>query len=509
MGLGVRQKLILLGTLVVAVASFGFTALTLHFWRGWVEEDLQERAVAFAREVAATIGDRREFESGALLHDQIQRIIEIRRNVLQLDVLAFGGDETKVVATSHPQSRLPFSRRQADRVRRGRVFSHLIEGERGRYWEVMVPIALEGTVAGAVAAKFSLDRADRLALRIRTWAFALTTASVILMASLMGVAVHLVVNRPVRRFMDAIARVGQGDTAASVQVRTTDEFGVLASHFNDMMARIVRFNDELQARVTQATAELDRRYQEVRRLNELLFRTQRSLSHTERLALSGRIMAEVAHEVGTPLHSVAGHLELLRKDLPPELVSEDLNRRLAIIETQLARVTEIIAQLLDLTRQSPGEPGPVDLNRLIRDTVDLLRPSLSAAGLSVHLALDPDLPLVQGHANQLQQVVLNLLTNAMDATQAGGRVEATTRAVPREGVVVVEVSDTGRGIPPADQKHIFEPFFSTKDSGRGTGLGLFVSQQIVRDHHGRIEVESEEGRGSLFRLLLPGTGNGS
>jgi signal transduction histidine kinase len=259
--------------------------------------------------------------------------------------------------------------------------------------------------------------------------------------------------------------------------------------------------------VTEATAELDRRYREVQRLNALLFEMQRSLGHVERLAISGRIMAEVAHEVGTPLHSVAGHLELLRKDLPPDLLSEDLARRLTVIETQLTRVIEIITQLLDLTRRSPGEPALVDLNQLVGDTADLVRPGLSTAGLAFRLVTTPELPPVLGHQNQLQQVILNLLTNAMDATRAGGRVEVITRVHPDRWEVEVEVSDTGQGIPLTHRKQIFEPFFSTKDPGQGTGLGLFISAQIVRDHKGRIEVESEESRGSTFRVFLPVAGS--
>jgi signal transduction histidine kinase len=306
--------------------------------------------------------------------------------------------------------------------------------------------------------------------------------------------------------MAAIARVRDGDPTATVRVSTADEFGVLASHFNEMLARIHQFNDELEAKVKEATAELDRRYQEVQRLNELLFRMQRSLSHAERLALSGRIMAEVAHEVGTPLHSVAGHLEILRKDLPPDLLSEDIRRRLGIIESQLTRSTEIIAQLLDLTRRSPGEPGPVDINQLIRDTADLVRPGLATAGLTLQVVADPGPPTARGHSTQLQQVVLNLLTNAMDATPAGGRIELITRTFLAQGQVGVEVSDTGCGIPLVHQKQIFDPFFSTKEPGRGTGLGLFISAQIVRDHQGRIEVESVEGRGSTFRVFLPAAG---
>lgn len=477
--------------------------LGLRFSRGWVEEDLKERAIAFAREVAATIGDRREFESGALLEEQIRQILAVRQNVLQLDILAVGAEGTKLVATSHAETRLPFRGKEMNQILQGHVISRLVREPSGRYWEVMAPVTLQGTAVGAVAAKFSLYRADRQAARIRMWAMALTAASVVVMGFLMSLAVKQVVDRPVRRFMDAIARVRQGDTAAAVRVRSRDEFGVLASHFNEMMERVNQFNDELQVRVKEATAELDRRYQELQHLNELLFGMQRSLSHAERLALSGRIMAQVAHEVGTPLHSVAGHLELLRKGLSPDLLSEDLNRRLALIESQLGRVIEIITQLLDLTRRSPGDPGPVDMNQLVRDTSDLARPGLSGAGLALTVATDPELPAVLGHQNQLQQVVLNLLTNAMDATPAGGRVELTTRALPDRGGVEVEVSDTGQGIPLAHRKQIFEPFFSTKEPGRGTGLGLFISAQIVRDHKGRIEVQSEEGRGSTFRVFLP------
>ena len=169
----------------------------------------------------------------------------------------------------------------------------------------------------------------------------------------------------------------------------------------------------------------------------------------------------------------------------------------------MARVTTIIAQLLDLTRRSPGEPGPVDVPGIVLETVDLVRPGLAAAGLALEVDTDPAAGAVQGHAHQLQQVVLNLLTNAIDATPPGGTVRVATRRVPAEAAVVVEVGDTGCGIPPADQKQIFEPFFSTKEPGRGSGLGLFISAQIVRDHQGRIDVESEAGRGSTFRVTLP------
>src|SRR5262245_9575208 len=505
MGPGVRLKLVLLSVAVLVVVSFGFTALSLSLTRGWVEEDLRERAIAFAREIAATIGDRRELESSVLLHEQIRQILDIRRNVGQLDILAFEGERAKIVATSHADRRLPFTRGDVARVQQGQVVSRLVGGSGERYWEVMAPITLGGQPAGAAAARFSLERADQAAARTRAWAFALTAASVIVMGLLMSVAIRQVVDRPIRRFVEAIARIRMGETSATVPVAGRDEFGVMARHFNEMMARINQFNDELKLRVQEAVAELDQRYQEVQRLNEQLFDLGRRLSHAERLAVSGRIMAEVAHEVGTPLHSVAGHLELLRRELPLEVLTDDTRCRLAVIEGQLGRVTGIITQLLDVTRRSAGPPARVDVNRLLRETIELVRPGMSSAGLVLRVQPAAGLPAVHGHPSQLQQVMLNLLTNAMDATPPGGRVEVSTRADMDRGQVIVEVRDTGQGMTPAARRQIFEPFFSTKEPGRGTGLGLFISAQIVRDHKGSIEVESDAGRGSAFRVCLPAT----
>jgi two-component system NtrC family sensor kinase len=325
----------------------------------------------------------------------------------------------------------------------------------------------------------------------------------VLMALLMNAAIHLVVDRPIRRFMDAIARAPANGGPAAVDVRTSDELGVLAAQFNEMLSRIGRFNEELRTRVAEATDELDRRYHQVEQLNALLFEMQRRLGHAERLALSGRVMAEVAHEVGTPLHSVAGHLELLRRDLPPAVLTDDTARRLAIIETQVTRVIEIIARLLDITRRAPGEPGAVDVQALARDTADLVRPALARAGVTLAVRTEPGLTAVRGQHDQLQQVILNLLTNAMAATPPGGAIAVTTRALADDGEVEIAVSDTGHGIPAGHREQIFEPFFSTKEAGRGTGLGLFISAEIVREHKGRIDIESEEGRGTTFRVVLP------
>jgi two-component system NtrC family sensor kinase len=394
-----------------------------------------------------------------------------------------------VVATSHPGRRLGFIDRDASDVLHGDVVAREVTSGPDRHWEVTAPITLNGTVAGAVAVKFSTQRADELTSRIRFWAVTLAAASVLVIGVLMSVAIDLVVDRPIGGFMRSISSVDETGVPPMVDVKTRDEFGVLARQFNEMVSRIGRFNEELRTRVAEATG--------------MLFAMQRRLSHAERLALSGRVMAEVAHEIGTPLHSVAGHLELLRKDFGPAGLTDDAARRLTIIEEQLQRVSDIITGLLDVTRRAPGEPGPVDLERLARDTVELVRPGVTNAGVAIDVRGDGGPATVRGRRDQLQQVILNLVTNAIDATPPGGRIEVRTRAVAAANEVEIAVTDSGEGITREDRAHIFEPFFSTKEPGRGTGLGLFISAEIVREHDGRIDLESEAGRGSTFRVRLP------
>ena len=502
MRLRVRHKLVLLGTLGIVVVSSAFAWINLALAHRAIEEDLKARAIVYAREVAVTLGDRTKVETGEVLHHLITRLLEIRKSVLQLDVLTFGPGEPMVVATNVPAVRLPFSGQDAHEVRHGRTVLRSVTNRAERYWEVAAPITLEQSVVGAVVVKISAERAEELLSRIEFWALTLSAVSVVVMGLLMSASIRLVVDRPIQRFMRTISIAAEDGVPRAVSVAGTDEFAVLARHFNAMVARIGRFSEEMRTRVAEATGELDRRYRQVEQLNTLLFEMQRRLGRAERLALSGRVMAEVAHEVGTPLHSVAGHLELLRKDLPPEALTADASRRLTIIEAQVVRVIEIITRLLDVTRRAAGEPGPVDLERLARDTADLVRPTVVSAGVSLTVHVEPGLPPVHGQHDQLQQVMLNLLTNALDATPSGGRIEVTVgrRAA---GEVEIAVHDTGRGISAADQKRIFEPFFSTKEAGHGTGLGLFISSEIVREHRGRIETESEESQGTTFRVSLP------
>ena len=277
MRLGVRHKLIIVGVFVIFVVSSGFTFSNLARARRAIEEDLKTRAIVYAREIAATLGQGRELGSRPALQELIGRLIEIRKSLLQLDVLAFRDDATTVVATNLPDARLPFSDADDDEVRRGGIVLRTVTSGGERYWEVMAPITLDDHVAGAVAVKVSTLRADELTSRIRWWALTLTAGSIVVMGILMSASIQLVVDRPIRSFMKAIDTGADDGVPSTVGVRRTDEFGVLARHFNAMVSRIRRFNDELKTRIGEATGELDQRYRELAQLNALLFEMQRRL----------------------------------------------------------------------------------------------------------------------------------------------------------------------------------------------------------------------------------------
>jgi len=226
-------------------------------------------------------------------------------------------------------------------------------------------------------------------------------------------------------------------------------------------------------------------------------RVQQQLFESEKLAAIGRLTASIAHEINNPLEAIKNSLFLLQSS------ENETNRRfleIALKETE--RVSHIIAQMLGFTRSS-GEIEWVDVNELLDETLVLIDKKMRQAGTRVVREFQQELPKIHARAYQLRQVFLNLLLNAQQAIQGRGRITVKTTAIETaaEPWISVEISDTGTGISDEDLNRIFEPFFSTRK--KGTGLGLWVTQDIVRHHGGRIEVTSTLNRGTTFRIVLP------
>jgi signal transduction histidine kinase len=232
--------------------------------------------------------------------------------------------------------------------------------------------------------------------------------------------------------------------------------------------------------------------------------------------------AEIAHEVGTPLNVIGGRARAIAKLANRSTGSvadgvADVTKNAGIISGEVERIAKIIRQVLDFSRRRGPTVTRVRLPAVVAEAVELLSETTRRRGIAVEVAVPaPETPDVPGDPDQLQQVCLNLLMNAIHAMPDGGTLRvATPRVVRRKGgldlaapaeYVALEIADSGAGIPEAHRDKIFEPFFTTRDEGQGTGLGLAVSNGIVKDHDGWIEVESAVGSGAVFRVYLP-TGN--
>lgn len=222
------------------------------------------------------------------------------------------------------------------------------------------------------------------------------------------------------------------------------------------------------------------------------------LSQADKLSSIGLLAAGVAHEVNTPLAVITSQAQMLTRQLP---LDDPQARTLDKIIKQAFRASEIVNNLLKFSRVSGSEYSDLDLNKLVRETVSLVEPMLRASKISVTASLCASLPLVYANPGKLQQVFMNLIINARDAMPHGGELRIATEC--EDSSVRVEVSDNGVGIPPEHLGKIFDPFFTTKSTSRGTGLGLAVTYGIIREHLGKIEVQSAVGRGTSFRVALP------
>ena len=228
----------------------------------------------------------------------------------------------------------------------------------------------------------------------------------------------------------------------------------------------------------------------------LLKQIQDQLRKTERIAELGTLASGMAHEIGTPMNVILGRAEYLMD----RVTEEPIRKGLQTIITQVERITKVMNQLLAFARRKSPERVPVVLMDIVEDSLELFQERLAKSRVTVELALQ-DCPRVLADPDQMSQVFINLVMNAVHAMPDGGTLRIGL--APEQQLVKLTVADTGHGIPRDLVQKIFEPFFTTKDFGQGTGLGLTVVKGIIEEHQGSITVESEEGKGTRFTILLP------
>jgi signal transduction histidine kinase len=362
-------------------------------------------------------------------------------------------------------------------------------------------IALEATPSNgepvAVVVTISLLSIEQLQTRGRLVSLWLLPLSIVALTLVLDQVLRRMVYRPIAALRDTMRRASAGDRTARVPVARRDEMGELAVGFNAMLDDLGSFNQVLEARIAAVTAELSESHAERIESYRRMLGLRDLLAHAERLATVGQTAASVAHQVGTPLNLISGHVQLLLADAS---LDPDLARRLRLVQEQIARVTDAIRGLVEQSRSSQV-PSAIDVAALLGSITDLLQPRLAASGIGLDVQIASPLASVRGQRDELEMALLNLFTNAIDAMPEGGRLQL--RAEPGEDGVTLEITDTGSGIAPELLARIFEPWVTTKAPGRGTGLGLSITRDVVTRHGGTVVARSTPGIGTTFTITLP------
>ena len=357
---------------------------------------------------------------------------------------------------------------------------------------VYVPVLVDGIARGAIELSEPMDRESEVIRRVVRDRVLTTLGALLASVFVVSFIGQRAISRPIQSLVAQARRVGRGDISQRLSLANADELGELALEMNAMCEQIAEARDK-------AAAETQAR-----------FAALTQLQHAERLSTVGKMTAGVAHELGTPLNVISGRAKMIArgKGYPADVVDNA-----TIIDGQAKRMTAIIRQLLTFARRGTPKRALVLLPEIARTTLDMLRSLAKKSNVDLRLETsDPDAS-VDADAGQLEQVLTNLIVNGIQSMPGGGSVtvaidELDATPPPEHGgpsgrYLRLEVRDQGGGIPEADLARVFEPFFTTREVGEGTGLGLSVTHGIVRDHGGWIAAESQLGKGSRFSVYLP------
>lgn len=501
--------------LLVSIAIVGSLAvamlLTISLTRASLEQDARGAAVEAAEEIAGELARLPPLSDDAI-EKQLEHAMRKHRRVTEVE-LALEAADSSVAKYSLRSKADSLVKKTAPPLRQGpRTLSATVAEAGARAIEISTP--LEGRIGrGRLNVTLSLESVDRLVDTQSKITIAVAAVALLLSLLFAVLIADGVIGRPLGRLASTMGEVSQGALDRRMSAVGPPEVRLVSEAFNRMLDRLqeadraVRsFNERLASEVHAATATLSDRNAALAQLNQLFVRTREDLAHKERLAALGQLAAQLAHEIGTPLGSVSGHLQLAlaSPDCPPAM-----RERLVIASQEIARVSGIIRDYLDSTRRLEPDVSTVDVERTIRESVEVAR-GAGARTAKVTIEIGPGAGTWRTDEGVLRQILVNLVANALDATQppAGTvRVRAVTAEPQRPGRVgnelVLRVEDDGPGLTADALARMFEPFYTTKGRGKGTGLGLAISRELAQGLAGRIDAVSEPGHGATFTVRIP------
>jgi two-component system NtrC family sensor kinase len=508
---------------VVAVLLLS-SYLEFHLTRKALIDLFLDRTVYIAKEIEVGIPDKMIRSNLPHLQEEMEDWLLSRPNLREINVFLFSHKSWELIVSNskdvHPTA-LTLSNDQMKRLKGDHYLSSLREGEEERCLEVIVPLHSGKKVIGGIRVISSLSEAESYMNKMREQTFILTFFSILIILIMLTLFFGKLVGNPIQKLVEAMSRAEKGDLGAETHIQSQDELGELGRHFNRMLktiretneqnvqllSRVSRFNEELTRKIEEATSELAQRNQELKLLNEALFESQRKLNQSEKLAALGQVTATMAHQIGTPLNSISGYIQLMTQE---GNFSTTDRERLKIIESQLDRLADSIKNILSFTRQPGPQLRPLDINGVLKELIHLSEPWFLTHKVKLSFSLSTHLPFVLGDPTHLQTLFFNLISNALDSMPYGGLLMIDTQHISThpftekgEEWVQISIADTGIGITEESKKRIFDPFFTTKRIGEGTGLGLTICEKIIKEHLGKLEVKSEVGKGSTFSVLVP------
>jgi len=363
----------------------------------------------------------------------------------------------------------------------------------------------EVKVLGVLDVTYSLENIDQIVATIQRRAILTTTITVVVIGIFIFFFMRTTVHKPIAKLIAGTRALSAMQLDRPVDINADGEIGELAHSFNSMRVQLMKTVNELNELTQSLETKVQQRTEQLKVMNQKLFQS-------DRLASLGQLAASVAHEINNPIAGVLNLsmlIERIMKDdgIPQERV-EEVRRYLLQISSETTRVGRIVGDLLAFSRRPSPQRMSADLNAIIHRTISIIDHKLKLAGVELELRLDDHLPEIKCDSSQIQQVIVNLVMNASEATHNRGSGKVSVRtAVDADGTMVhLEVKDNGDGIPKENLAKIFDPFFTTKGEGKGVGLGLAVVYGIVESHGGDIEVESKIGEGTTFLVDLPISG---
>jgi two-component system NtrC family sensor kinase len=354
-------------------------------------------------------------------------------------------------------------------------------------------------ILGVLDTNLSLAHTDAQLAQSSWQLFAFTALALVAVACLSWMFILYLVDEPIQRLRAGTAELAAGNLGFQIPAKASDEVGDLARSFNQMSVELRDANNEivawtrtLEERVAQKTSELSRAHEHVLQV--------------EKMATIGKMAAVMAHEINNPLAGILTYSKLLRKwltrgDIDTPEHKADAEQSLDLIAAESKRCGDLVKSLLTFSRTAPLNKQTVELSQVVDRCVRLVQHQLDMAAVQLHVDMPKELPLMQCDPAQIEQVLLALIMNALDAMPRGGNLWITEHV--SDLAYVVSVRDDGSGIAPEILPQIFEPFLTTKETGKGVGLGLAVSKSIIDRHGGEIAVQSELGKGTTFTISLP------